>query len=284
MSPSVANAQTTQTTSNHSPAMKNDDKAIGHYAPINGLQLYYEIHGTGRPLVLVHGGGSTIGTNWSRVLPLLKQRHQVIAVEMQAHGHTRDIDRPFTFQQDADDVAALLAYLHIPKADVFGFSNGGSTALQVAIRHPAIVDRLVIASANYRRDGMSPGFWDFMQKGGFSDMPQIYKDEYLKINPSQQGLHAMHDRDRERMLAFKDFPDQDVHAIQAPTLVVDGDQDVVQPEHALELSRLLPHGRLCILPGKHGEYLGEMSFPNVDERMPRAFVALVEEFLSSSGR
>ena len=250
------------------------------YAEVNGLRMYYELHGAGgTPLVLIHGGGSTIGTNFGRVLPLLSRDRQVIAVEVQAHGHTRDVDRPFTFEQDAEDVAALLDTLHVAKADILGFSNGGTTALQVAIRHPAKVSRLVIASSNYRRDGMQDGFWGFMEKGTFADMPQPYKDAYLRINPSQEGVHAMHDRDAKRMLAFKDIPDETVKSIAAPTLVVVGDRDVVRVEHAAALSRLLPHARLAILPGAHGEYLGEIMTPKVSDRRVRIFADLVVEFL-----
>jgi pimeloyl-ACP methyl ester carboxylesterase len=250
------------------------------YADVNGLRMYYELHGSGgTPLVLIHGGGSTIGTNFGRVLPLLARNRRVIAVEVQAHGHTRDVDRPFTFEQDADDVAALLDSLHVRKADILGFSNGGTTALQIAIRHTDKVKRLIIASSNYRRDGMQEGFWDFMEKGTYADMPQPYKDAYLKINPSQEGVHAMHDRDAKRMLAFKDIPDESIKAIQAPTLVVAGDRDVVRVEHALALSRLLPQARLAILPGTHGEYLGEIMTPNVSDRVVAIFADLVAEFL-----
>jgi pimeloyl-ACP methyl ester carboxylesterase len=255
------------------------------YATVNGLRMYYELHGSGgMPLVLIHGGGSTIGTNFGRVLPLLSRTRRVIAVEVQAHGHTRDIDRPFTFEQDADDVAALLDSLHVPKADILGFSNGGTTALQIAIRHLAKVSRLVIASSNFKRDGMQAGFWDFMEKGTYADMPQPYKDAYLKINPSQEGVHAMHDRDAKRMLAFKDIPDDAIRGIQAPTLVVIGDRDVIRPEHALELSRLLPHGRVSILPGTHGSYLGEIMTPDVSDRTVGIFVDLVNEFLERDAR
>jgi len=250
------------------------------FARVNGLRMYYELHGAGgTPLVLIHGGGSTIGTNFGRVLPQLSRSRRVIAVEVQAHGHTLDIDRPFTFEQDADDVAALLDSLHVPKADILGFSNGGTTALQIAIRHPAKVNRLVIASSNYRRDGMQAGFWDFMEKGTYADMPKPYEVAYLKINPSQTGVHAMHDRDAKRMLAFKDIPDESIRAIQAPALVVVGDKDVVRPEHALALSRTLPHARLCILPGTHGSYLGEIMTPNVSDRTVAIFADLVTGFL-----
>src|ERR1700744_4498936 len=111
----------------------------GQYAPINGLQLYYELHGSGHPLALLHGGGSSMTTTYGRILPLLARRHRVIGVDLQAHGRTRDNGRPLSFEQDADDLAALLDVLGIDKTDLMGFSNGATTALQFAIRHP---DRL----------------------------------------------------------------------------------------------------------------------------------------------
>jgi len=285
-SPVCAGAQSAPTsrsrsmTEAHSMTQTSTPVRTG-YANVNGLRMYYELHGTqGFPLVLVHGGGSTITTTFGRILPMLARTHRVIAVEMQAHGHTRDIDRPFTFTQDADDIAALLDTLHVAQADVFAFSNCGTTALQVGIRHPGRVRRLIIASSNYKRDGMVDGFWEMMEKGTFADMPQIFKDELRKIDPSDAAAHALFDRDSKRMLAFKDIPDQDIKSIQAPALVLDGDRDVVRVEHAVELSRLLPHGRLCILPGEHGEYFGEISHP-VADRVTRGFVDLVDEFLAA---
>src|SRR6185295_13176637 len=113
-------------------------KQTGCYATVNGLRMYYEIHGSGRPLVLIHGGGSTIMSTFGRILPELAKTHQVIAVELQAHGHTPDLDRPLSFEQDADDVAALLEQIQIDRADFMGFSNGGTTSLQIAIRHPEL--------------------------------------------------------------------------------------------------------------------------------------------------
>src|SRR6187455_735580 len=155
----------------------------GKYANINGLKIYYEIHGKGFPLVLIHGGGSTIGTTFGRILPTLAKTHQVMAVEMQAHGHTLDIDRPLSFEQDADDIAALLKHLNISKADIFGFSNGASTTLQIAIRHPQLVNKIIVASTMYNKAGAFPGFWDMFKDAKFEEMPQPYKDAYLKINP-----------------------------------------------------------------------------------------------------
>ena len=129
----------------------------GNFAAVNGLKMYYEVHGSGSPLVLLHGGGSTIESTFGRILPELARAHQVIAVELQAHGHTLDIDRPLSFEQDADDVAALLKQLKIEKADIMGFSNGGTTALQIAIRHPELVNRLALLAAAFKRSGMQPG-------------------------------------------------------------------------------------------------------------------------------
>ena len=279
MTLSTALALTAMTTTNAS----GQSRQTTGYATVNGLRMYYELHGEGgTPLVLIHGGGSTIGTNFGRVLPLIARSRRVIAVEVQAHGHTRDIDRPFTFEQDADDVAALLDSLRVSKADVFGFSNGGTTALQVAIRHPAKVNRLVIASANYKRHGMPPGFWDSMEKAVFADLPQPYKDAHRAIDPTEAGVHAMFERDRRRMTNFTDIPDASIRAIQAPTLVVVGDRDVVRPEHAIELARALPHGRLCILPGTHGSYLGEIMTPDVSVRALESFVAILDEFLGAA--
>jgi len=136
------------------------------YALVNGIRMYYEIHGSGgMPLVLIHGGGSTIETTFGTILPLLARYGKVIAVELQAHGRTSDRDSAVSFEQDADDVAGLLIYLNIGKADIFGFSNGGNTAMQIAIRHPDLVNRLVIVSSFFKRNGLISGFFESMQNG-----------------------------------------------------------------------------------------------------------------------
>lgn len=259
--------------------MNAQQTPAGHYAAVNGLQLYYEIHGSGSPLVLLHGGGSTIISNFSRILPTLAKTHQVIAIELQAHGHTRDIDRPLSFEQDADDVAALLQQLSIEKADIMGFSNGGTTALQIAIRHPQLVRKLVLASAAYKRDGMQAELFEGLQHATLEHMPQPLQDAYLQANPDPKGLEAMFHRDVARMLAFKDISDEAIQAIQAPALVINGDKEVIRAEHAMTLSRTLPHGQLAILPGGHGDYIGEICAPDKSSKMPDLVVAMIEEFL-----
>jgi pimeloyl-ACP methyl ester carboxylesterase len=250
----------------------------GKYANINGLKMYYEAHGKGFPLVLIHGGGSTIGTTFGRVLPALAKTHRVIAVEMQAHGHTADIDRPLSFTQDADDIAELLKHLKIGKADIFGFSNGASTTLEMAIRHPGVVNKIIVASAFYKKDGAFAGFWEMMAGATFEGMPQPYKDAFLKINPDKDALYAMYKRDVTRMQNFPEIKDADIKNIKAPALIIAGDKDVVTPEHAVEMYRLIPNAKLAIFPGGHGDYIGELTTlkPGQNE-----FPALpvIEEFL-----
>ena len=261
-------------------AHMNAQTTTGKYAAINGLQLYYEIHGYGQPLVLLHGGGSTIQSSFGRILPELAKTQQVIAIELQAHGHTLDIDRPLSFEQDADDVAALLQQLHIAKADFMGFSNGGTTCLQIAIRHPQMVNKLVLAAALYKRNGTPPGFFEGFDKASMDQMPQPLKDAYLVANNDPKGLQKMFERDVARMKSFKDISDAAIKSIQAPTLVINGDKEVILAEHAMELSRVLPHAQLAILPGGHGDYIGEVCSPDKNSKMPAFVMEMIVSFLN----
>jgi pimeloyl-ACP methyl ester carboxylesterase len=256
------------------------EQGKGKYASVNGIEMYYEIHGAGRPLVLIHGGGSTINTTFGKVLPLLRKTHMAIAVEMQAHGHTSDRNAPESFAQDAADIAELLRQLNIERADIFGFSNGGHTALELGISHPQSVRKLIIASAFYKRNGVPAGFWEGMERAQFSNMPQVYKDEFLKINHDAAALRNMFDRDVERMRVFKDWKDEEIRSIEAPALVVIGDRDLPTAEHAVEMYRLMPQARLAILPGTHGSYMGEAMSADEDSKVMELFVGMVEEFLA----
>ncbi len=265
----------TMITAKHSEA-----QTAGRYASVNGIKMYYEIHGSGTPLVLLHGGGSTITTTFGKILPVLAKNHQVIAVELQAHGHSSDREAPVTFKQDADDVAELLKQLKVKAADILGFSNGGQTAMEMAMRHPERVRRLILASVFYKRDGTDPGFWEGMKHAKFSDMPQPYKDIFLDITHDSAALMNMFTKDAQRMQTFKDWTTQELSSIKAPTLVVIGDKDLTRPEHAVEMHRLLSNSRLAILPATHGSYLGEIMSPDPNSRVPELFVAMVEEFLT----
>jgi pimeloyl-ACP methyl ester carboxylesterase len=272
--------QANETFANKFYKTQTDTMITGNYANVNGIKMYYEIHGEGKPLVLIHGGGSTIETTFGQILPLFAQHYKVIAVELQAHGHSSDRNAPETFEQDADDVAALLKQLNIHKAYIFGFSNGGSTTMQIAIRHPEMVDKIVVASGAYLRDGFIPGFFDMMKDASPENMPQPLKDAYLEINPDTTALLNMHDKDAARMLAFKDWSDDDIQFIKAPALIINGDKDVVTTEHAVKMSRLIPNAELVILPGVHGAFLGEVCTAVPGSKLPEMTVQLVEEFLN----
>ncbi|HYE55268.1 MAG TPA: alpha/beta hydrolase [Chitinophagaceae bacterium] len=251
------------------------------YAPVNGLDLYYEIHGQGKPVVLIHGGGSTIQTSFGYLLPLMAAHYQVIAVEMQAHGHTKDRDTPESFKQDADDIAALLRYLSIEKADIVGFSNGGQTALQLGISHPQVVNKLVIISAFYKRAGTIAGFFDGFPDATLKDMPALYHEEYLKINNDPAGLQRMFEQDKNRMMRFTDWSDEEIASIQAPALIIAGDQDIVTPEHAAEIARQIRNAKLLIMPGTHGSFIGEMFAKVPGSKIPEATFIVIDEFLRS---
>lgn len=240
-------------------------KRPGQIADVNGIKLYYEIHGTGRPLVLLHGGLGAIemfGAN----LPALAKGRKVIAVDLQGHGRTADIDRPLGADSMADDVAALLEHLKIERADVMGYSLGGGVALQVAIRHPRVVNKLVVASAVFRRNGFYPEIL------GMQGQVNAAAAEAMKQTPMYQLYSAVAPRpqdfprllDKIGVLMKKDFDlSKEVAAIKAPTLIIAGDADIFPPSHAVELFGLLgggkkdpgwdgagrPKSQLAILPG-----------------------------------
>jgi pimeloyl-ACP methyl ester carboxylesterase len=240
------------------------------YAPVNGLRMYYEIQGGGEPLVLLHGAFGAIDL-WGPILTTLAETHQVIAVELQGHGHTADIlDRPLSYEQMADDVAALMEHLGIAQADGVGYSMGGTTGLQLAIRHPERVRKLVAVSANYRSDGYYPELLAALQQmtlATFASTPE--EAAYLRHAPHPEDFPVLVEKQKVLPQAFA-FPDEDVAAITAPTLVVLGDADIVRPQHAVALFRLLgggvpsdltgslPNSRLAILPGTtHRSIVGE---------------------------
>lgn len=261
--------------------MKTTEKTnfANGYSEVNGLKMYYEVYGQGKPLVLIHGGGSTIQTSFEKVIPLFAKNRKVIAVELQAHGRTSDRNQDLSFEQDADDVAVLLKNLHIGKADFFGFSNGGTTLLQIAIRHPEIVDKMVLGSALSKRTGVPDWFWGFMEKATLENMPEQLKTAYKETSSNPEGLQVMHDRDAKRMVHFKDIPDEKIKAIQAPALIIIGDKDIILPEHALEMHRQIANSQLAIIPGGHGEYIGEITTLDADFKESTLVVPLIEKFL-----
>lgn len=232
------------------------------YVKVNGLDMYYEIHGSGQPLVLLHGAFSAIGTSFGQVLPGLAEGRQVIAFELQAHGRTADIDRPLTIEQMADDVAAALRQMGIEQADVLGYSMGASVAIHIAIRHPALVRKLVLISYAYNAAGIHPGLMDGlgeMNAGMMYGSP--WHEEYTRIAPRPEDFDRLFAKKSEMDKGIEDIPVEKIEAMQAPTLLIIGDSDLVRPEGAVEMFRLLgggvfgdlpaglPESQLAILPG-----------------------------------
>ena len=237
------------------------------YVSANGLNMYYEIHGASRtpgeaPLVLLHGAFSAIGTSFGKVLPGLAKSRQVIAFEFQGHGRTADIDRSLTLEGMADDITAALRQIGVEKADFFGYSMGAAIALRVAIRHPEIVRKLVLASVTYTMSGVHPGLME-----GLGEMkPEMmygspWHEEYTRIAPHPENFDRLFAKKTQMDRETKDLSAEDIRAIHSPTLLILGDSDLVSPEHAVEMFRLLgggvfgdtpaglPDSQLAVLPG-----------------------------------
>ena len=224
--------------------MTTDTKATGKYAKVNGINLYYETHGSGRPLILLHGGLMSSET-FGPVLPQLLERHQVIAPDLQGHGRTADIDRPLDVRLMADDIAALIDHLELDKPDVVGYSLGGGVALQTAVKYPTKVRRLVMVSANLRPDAIYPEMRaqqgqvgaaaaDFMKE---TPMYQLYQ----RVAPRPEDFPRLLDKIGAAMSKDFDFTDE-VRGLQMPTLVVCADADMAPPSHYVEAFKLLGGG------------------------------------------
>lgn len=269
----------------------NGEGATGGYASVNDLDMYYEIHGTGEPLVLLHGGFGVIGifAAFEQLLPALATTRQVIAVEMQGHGRTADIERPLAFEQMADDVAALITHLGLEQVDLCGYSLGGGVALQTAIRHPEVVRKLVVASAPCKRNGWYPEDLAGMAMITAEAMARtpMYA-AYLSVAPNPEDWTRLANNMRQLLGRDYDWSAQ-VAALTAPTLIVIGDADGVRPEHAIEMLRLrgggkahgvmdeLPQSQLAVLPGTtHASILTRTDLllpiitPFLDAPMPAA--------------
>jgi len=252
-----------------------------HHASVNGLHMYYEDRGAGRPLVLLHGGGSTAQTSFGAIIPSLARTHRVIAPEQQAHGHTGDIDRPASFEQLADDTAALLAELGLDDVDVAGFSSGGVVALQLAIRHPRLVRRLIVCSSFFARAGLPAALWDGMPHATMKEMPPALRDALLAAAPA--APEKMFARQVSLMMGFHDLPEAALHGIRAKTLIVVGDADIMPVEHAAQLARLVPGAQLAVMPGSgHGTYLGSAESAVPGSPLPALTVSMFESFLAGA--
>jgi pimeloyl-ACP methyl ester carboxylesterase len=220
------------------------------YAPVNGLEMYYEIHGTvtARPLVTIH---PWLGL--ADVFPSLIRNRQLIAVELQGHGRTADIDRPMTFEQHADDIAALMGHLRIEQADFFGESFGGTVAVQMAIRHPEIVRRVAIYGSilSKLQEVVPPeSLAEFMRLTSDHRSVQFERENYERVAPDPRQWPTLFTKTGRAAGAWKGFSHDELKSIKAPVLIAAGDHDVLVPpvEHHLEMSRLIPNAQLAVIP------------------------------------
>jgi pimeloyl-ACP methyl ester carboxylesterase len=239
--------------------------AQGKYANVNGLKMYYEIHGKGHPLVLLHGGLGVIGM-FAQLLPALAENRQVIGVELQGHGHTADINRPLSFEQMADDVAALIKHLGLENTDILGYSLGGGVALQTTIRHPEVVRKLVVVSAPCKSDGwyteIRTGMRSMNADAAKAWVGSPMHQAYVSVAPKPEDWPAL--AAKLGQLLGQDYDwSAAVSALKTPTMIMVGDADSVRTAHAVEFFELLGGGkadagwdgsgmsnaRLAILPG-----------------------------------
>jgi pimeloyl-ACP methyl ester carboxylesterase len=254
------------------------------YAPVNGVNMYYEIHGSGEPVVLLHGAFMTITNNWAGWIGELSKTRKVIAVEMQGHGRTADVPRDITYENLADDVAALLTYLKIPRADLIGYSMGGAVAMECAIRHPDKVRRAVIISSTFRSDGMVPEAFEAIRRLTADDFKgSPIEAEYKKLSPTPDDFSKFVQRIVATASKGYDFGADNLKATTAPMFFIFGDADGVRLAHVAEMFRL-----------KGGEIPGDMKprsasrlaiLPNTThvtlmQRMP-TIVPMVNDFLDA---
>jgi pimeloyl-ACP methyl ester carboxylesterase len=231
----------------------SDTAGNGQYAEVNGINLYYETHGDGRPMILLHGGLGS-GEMFGPILPALADHHRVILPDLQGHGRTADIDRPLDVRLMADDIAALIDHLGLEKPDVVGYSLGGGVAMHTAFKYPEKIRRLVAASANIRRDAIYPEMLGQQEQVSaaaaefMTDTPMYQL--YHKVAPRPEDFPVLLDKIGASMAKDFDFTDE-VRALRVPTLIVAADADMAPPSHYIEVFKLLDGGL------RDGGWMGE---------------------------
>jgi len=258
-----------------------DAQAVGNRVKVNGMQMYYEVSGAGDPIVVLHGAYMNI-PSMGAIIPMLAKTHKVYALELQGHGRTTDIDRPITYQNLADDVAAFMDAVRLPKADVFGYSMGAAAALQFAIRHPDKVNKLIAASVAYDAKGWQPAFTAMiptMTPDMLAGTP--LPAEYKKLAPNPNGFPEL----ARKLIQLEKEPmawEADVRKLKLPVLIISGDADVATLEHTVSLFRILGGGEMGDmgkpLPAARLAVLPATSHTSVITQ-PDLLIAFVEPFL-----
>ena len=214
------------------------------YATVNGLNVYFEIHGDGPPLLLLHGGAGSIPAKW---IPFFSPQFRVIAMEQMGHGRTADaMDRPFHCHDMAEDTVELMRKLEIESAAIVGYSDGGIIGLDMAIHHPERVTKLALVGVNSRTEGYTEKHWEAVAAAP-DDWPA--SEEYGRLSPDGAGHWPILLERLQRMWAVEpNFTREEIASIKAPTLIIVGDRDLVTPEHAVEMFRTIPDAQLCVVP------------------------------------
>jgi pimeloyl-ACP methyl ester carboxylesterase len=254
------------------------------YAPVNELKMYYEVHGSGEPVVLLHGAFMTITNNWDGWIGELSKTRKVIAVEMQGHGRTADIERDISSENLADDVAALLDHLKIPKADVIGYSMGGGVAMQCAVRHPDKVRKVVVISSTFRRDGMIKEAADSIPKLTGEDFKgSPIETEYKKLSPTPDDFPKFVKRVLAAGTKEHDLGADKLKATTAAMFFIHGDADGIRLEHVAEMFRLKgggDHGDMGPRAASRLAILPDTTHVTLMQRMP-VIVPMVNDFLDA---
>jgi len=254
------------------------------YAPVNGINMYYEVHGSGEPVVLLHGAFMTITNNWAGWIDELSKTRQVIAVEMQGHGRTADVPRDITYENLADDVAALLDYLKIPRADLMGYSMGGVVAMECAIRHPDKVRKAVIISSAFRSDGMVPEAVEAIRKLTADDFKgSPIEVEYKKLSPTPDSFPNFVQRMVATASKGYDLGADNLKATTAPMFFIFGDADGIRLAHVAEMFRLKGgeiHGDMQPRSASRLAILPNTTHVTLMQRIP-IIVPMVNDFLDA---
>ncbi len=268
-----------------SGVVSGQQKPTAGYAPVNGLKMYYEIHGSGEPVVLLHGAFMAITGDWNEFINELAKTRKVIAVEMQGHGRTADINRDITYENLADDVAALLDYLKIERADIVGYSLGAGTAMQCAIRHPEKVRKVVSISAPMRRDGWvkeANDFWPTLTWEIFKGTPM--ETEYKRLSPTPDKFPDFVNHIKATALKPYDFGADKFKATKAPMFFIHGDADGVRLDHIAEMFRLKGggeiHGDMQPRPASRLAILPDTTHVTLMNRMT-TIVPMINDFLDA---
>jgi pimeloyl-ACP methyl ester carboxylesterase len=220
------------------------------YAAVNGLNMYYEVHGDGPPLLLLHGGAGSIPESW---IPSFSPEFRVVAMEQMGHGRTADaMDRAFHYHDMAEDTVELMRQLGIATAAAVGYSDGGIIGLDIAIHHPECVTKLALTGVNARSDGYTAESLEYART--FDPLLEPVSDNYARLSPDGPEHWAIFQARLKPMWSTEpDFTREELQSVTAPTLLIVGDHDIVTPEHAVEMFRTIPDARLCVVPGAgHG--------------------------------